>query len=209
MVAIKRLHNQRVKTIIRQTQQQANDTRLLRHFTRKRYIASIMCSELKLEGANVLDATNKGNKRIDELAKALLHQYDIIGRYVWLTKCDSAEVINATAHHNNDLPMLRTLQSNTVPLWINSDKGLDIVSWKVMKQQLMRKRKARLMIPSFEAVARDCGDNVNDWYVCKTPIPTSHLSLDTQVWDDLFANGLNEQLVEHIATNGIDTLEVA
>ena len=195
--------------MIRQTQQQASDTRPLFHYTRKHYIASIMYSGLRLEGTNVLAAANKGNKQIDELAKGLLHQYNIIGRYVWLTKGDSAEVINANAHHSNDLPMLKTLQSNTVPIALSNDEGLDIVSWKVMKQQLMRKRKARLLIPSFEAVAKSCGDNVDDWYVCKTPIPTSHLSLHTEVWDDLFANGLNEQLVEHIATNGIDTLEAA
>lgn len=195
--------------MIRQTQKQEKDTRPLRHFTRKHYIASIMCSGLRLEGTNVLAAASEGNKQLDELAKGLRRQYNIIGRYVWLTKGDSAEVINASAHLSNDLSLLKTLQSNTVPLWINSDEGLDIVSWKVMKQQLMRKRKARLLIPSFEAVAKSCGDNVDDWYVCKTPIPTSHLSLHTEVWDDLFANGLNEQLVEHIATNGIDTLEAA
>ena len=195
--------------MIRQTQQQANDTRPLRHFTRKHYVASIMCRGLRLEGTNVLEATHKGVKETDELAKGLLRQYNIIGRYVWLTKGNSAEAINATAHRNNDLPLLKTYQSNTVPIWINSDEGLDIVSWKVMKQKLMRKRKARLLIPPFEAVAKSCGDNVDDWYVCKTPIPTSHLSLHTEVCDDLFANGLNEQLVEHIATNGIDTLEAA
>ena len=96
--------------MIRQTQQQANDTRPLFHYTRKHYIASIMYSGLRLEGTNVLAAANKGNKQIDELAKGLLHQYNIIGRYVWLTKGDSAEVINANAHHSNDLPMLKTLE---------------------------------------------------------------------------------------------------
>lgn len=123
MLAIKPSHNQRVKTMIRQTQQQANDTRPLFHYTRKHYIASIMYSGLRLEGTNVLAAANKGNKQIDELAKGLLHQYNIIGRYVWLTKGDSAEVINANAHHSNDLPMLKTLQSNTVPIALSNDGG--------------------------------------------------------------------------------------
>ena len=166
--------------MIRQTQQQAKDTRPLLHYTRKDYIASIMSNGLRLEGTNVLAAANKGDKQIDDLAKEMLYQYDTIGRYVWLTK-GSAEVINANAHHSNDLRMLKTLQSNTVPLWINSDEGLDIVSWKVMKQQLMRKRRTRLFISPFEAVANLCGDNVDDWYVCKTPIPTSHISLHPEV----------------------------
>ena len=49
--------------MIRQTQQQANDTRPLLHYTRKHYIASIMYSGLRLEGTNVLAAANKGNKQ--------------------------------------------------------------------------------------------------------------------------------------------------
>jgi hypothetical protein len=45
----------------------------------------------------------------------------------------------------------------------------------LLKQQLSRKKKARKAIHCFEKVAELCGDNTDDWYVSKTPIPTSHL----------------------------------
>ena len=45
------------------------------------------------------------------------------------------------------------------------DDGLEIISWKLLKLQLNRKKKARQMITVFERVAEMCGDNTDDWYV--------------------------------------------
>ena len=69
----------------------------------------------------------------------------------------------------------------TAPIYIN-DEGLELISWKLevgswklLKHQQSRKKKARKAIHCFEKVAELCGDNTDDWYVSKTTIPTSHL----------------------------------
>ncbi|MDA7699442.1 hypothetical protein N8789_00670 [bacterium] len=156
--------------MIKQTQQQANDTRLLKHFTRLYHFFSISEIGIQLEGYNEekYGAKQLGYDIADNpILKAL-------GRYVWLTKGEQAEVINSTAHYENDKKKLEELQLMTAPIYVN-DEGLELISWKLLKQQLSRKKKARMYINAFEKVAELCGDNTDDWYVSRTPIPTSHL----------------------------------
>ena len=102
------------------------------------------------------------------------HFFKALGRYVWLTKGEQAEVINAVAHLRKNEEYLQFLQTNTSPIYVD-DEGLEIISWKLLKQQLSRKRKAREVLIGFEKVAQMVGDNTDDWYVSKTPIPSSNL----------------------------------
>ena len=156
--------------MIKQTQHQANDTRLLKHFTRLYHFFSISEIGIQLEGYN---EEQQGAKQLGyEIADNPILK--ALGRYVWLTKGEQAEVINATAHYENDKKKLEELQRFTAPIYVN-DEGLELISWKLLKQQLSRKKKARKAIYCFEKVAELCGDNTDDWYVSKTPIPTSHL----------------------------------
>jgi hypothetical protein len=151
--------------MIKQTQQQAKDTRPLKHFTRHQYFDSISKVGIQLEGWN-------------ELSKAVADEdnryFKAFGRYVWLTKGEQAEVINAVAHLTKNEEHLQCLQTNTSPIYVD-DEGLEIISWKLLKQQLSRKRKAREVLIGFEKVAQMVGDNTDDWYVSKTPIPSSNL----------------------------------
>lgn len=151
--------------MIKQTQQQAKDTRPLKHFTRHQYFDSISKVGIQLEGWNELSKA-----RADEDN----HYFKVLGRYVWLTKGEQAEVINSVAYHNNDKEFLNALQSITAPIFVD-DEGLEIISWKLSKQQLSRKKKARELLIAFEKVAQMVGDNTDDWYVSKTPIPSSNL----------------------------------
>tara|TARA_B110000208_G_scaffold182037_1_gene233374 strand:- start:920 stop:1450 length:531 start_codon:yes stop_codon:yes gene_type:complete len=160
----------------KETQQQAKDTRLLKHFTRIHHFPSIGEIGIQLEGWN------------EEQQKAKQIGYSVadnpilkaLGRYVWLTKGKQAEVINSNAHYNNDKKFLKHLQENTAPLFVD-DEGLELISWKMLKQQLSRKKKAREVIVSFEKIAEMVGDNTDDWYVSKTPIPTSNIYC---IWED-------------------------
>jgi hypothetical protein len=164
--------------MIKQTQQQANDTRPLKHFTRKNYISSIACLGIQLEGFN------EERLSIQQCGYYVSENpiLNTLGRYVWLTK-GTANVINAVAHYENDKEALEVYEANTVPLIVD-DEGLEIISWKLLKQQLSRKAKARKMIRGFDEIAKNCGDNVDDWYVCKKPIPTSNLGFETEVADE-------------------------
>ena len=156
--------------MIKQTREQAKDTRALKHFTRLHYFNSIADIGIQLEGYN------EEQHQIEQNGKYICNNpfLNTLGRYVWLTKGHQAEVINSVAHHNNDKEFLSELQSITAPILVD-DKGLELVSWKLLKQQLRRKKKARQMINAFEMVAKQCGDNTDDWFVSKTAIPTSHL----------------------------------
>lgn len=178
MLAIKPSHNQRVKTMIRQTQQQAKDTRKLKHFTRKYHLSSISKHGLQLEGWNAEQAVMNG-----DTSEEARQQFDIgnavfgaLGRYVWLTKGEQAEVINSTAHFTKNAEALKQMKDATTCLEVD-DEGLDIISWKLLKHQLNRKAKARKWISAFEMIADMCGDNTDDWYVSKQPIPTTNLNL--------------------------------
>lgn len=77
-------HHQRVKTMIRQTQQQAKDTRKLKHFTRKYHLSSISKHGLQLEGWNAEQAVMNG-----DTSEEARQQFDVgnfifgaLGRYV-------------------------------------------------------------------------------------------------------------------------------
>lgn len=157
--------------MIKQTQQQANDTRPLKHFTRKHYIPSIGEIGIQLEG------WNEEQMSIKQCGEYICNNpiLNILGRYVWLTK-GTANVINANAHFENDKKALKHMEANTIPIYVD-DEGLEVISWKLLKQQLSRKAKARKMIRGFELIAEKCGDNVDEWYVCKKPIPTNNLFL--------------------------------
>ena len=156
--------------MIKQTQQQVNDTRQLKHFTRKQYLQSIAKICIQLEG------WNEEQLQIQQNGEYICNNpfLNTLGRYVWLTKGERAEVINAVAHHTKNEEYLQFLQANTSPIYVN-DEGLEIISWKLLKQQLSRKRKAREVLIGFEKVAQMVGDNTDDWYVSKTPIPSSNL----------------------------------
>ena len=157
--------------MIRQTQQQANDTRPLKHFTRKDYIPSISTLGIQLEGWNEEQhQVKQGGYYVSE--NPILN---ILGRYVWLTK-GTANTINANAYFDNDKEALKQMEANTVPLYVD-DEGLEVISWKLLKQQLSRKAKAKKIIRGFELIAEKCGDNTDDWFVCKKPIPTNNLFL--------------------------------
>ena len=112
--------------MIKQTQQQANDTRLLKHFTRLYHFFSISEIGIQLEGYN---EEQQGAKQFGyEIADNPILK--ALGRYVWLTKGEQAEVINATAHYENDKKQLEQLQFMTAPIYIN-DEGLELISWKL------------------------------------------------------------------------------
>jgi hypothetical protein len=166
--------------MIKQTQQQAKDTRPLKHFTRKFYIKSIAQLGIQLEGFN------EERLSIQQCGEYISNNpiLKTLGRYVWLTK-GTANVINA--HFENDKEALALYEANTVPLIVN-DEGLEIISWKLLKQQLNRKAKARKMIRGFELIAEKCGDNTDDWFVCKKPIPTFNLGFETEVADEFVAD---------------------
>lgn len=171
--------------MIKQTQKQANDLRPLKHFTRKHYIKSIAQLGIQLEGWNEEQMSIKqGGYYICN--NPILNT---LGRYVWLTK-GTANVINANAYFANDKEALAVYEANTIPITVN-DEGLEIISWTLLKQQLNRKAKARKMIRGFEMIAEMCGDNVDEWYVCKKPIPTSNIGLKADVADE-FTNGIIE-----------------
>ena len=164
--------------MIRQTQQQAKDTRKLKHFTRKYHLSSISKHGLQLEGWNAEQAVMNG-----DTSEEARQQFDVgnfifgaLGRYVWLTKGEQAEVINSTAHFTKNAEALKQMKEVTTYLEVD-DEGLDIISWKLLKQQLNRKAKARKIIQGFEQIAEMCGDNTDDWYVSKQPIPTTNLNL--------------------------------
>lgn len=158
--------------MIKQTQQQVNDTRQLKHFTRKQYLQSIAKIGIQLEG------WNEEQLQIQQNGEYICNNpfLNTLGRYVWLTKGEQAEVTNATAHFNNDTKLHKKLKEMETCLAVNDD-GLEIISWKLLKLQLNRKKKGRQMIDVFEKIAEMCGDNTDDWYVSKTPIPTSNLNV--------------------------------
>ena len=156
--------------MIKQTREQAKDTRALKHFTRLHYFNSIADIGIQLEGYN------EEQYQIEQNGEYICSNpiLKTLGRYVWLTKGRQAEVINSVAYHNNDKEFLNALQSITAPIFVD-DEGLEIISWKLLKQQLSRKKKAREYLIAFEKVAQMVGDNTDDWYVSKTPIPSSNL----------------------------------
>lgn len=176
--------------MIKQTQKQANDLRPLKHFTRKHYIKSIAQLGIQLEGFN------EEQMSIQQCGEYICNNpiLNTLGRYVWLTK-GTANVINANAHFANDKEALAVYEANTVPIIVN-DEGLEIISWTLLKQQLNRKAKARKMIRGFEMIAEMCGDNVDEWYVCKKPIPTSNLGFETEVADEFFADVFKGMLAQ-------------
>lgn len=164
--------------MIKQTQEQAKDARKLKHFTRKYHLPSISKQGIQLEGWNAEQEVLNGST-----CKETRQQFDVgnsifgaLGRYVWLTKGEQAEVINSTAHFTKNAEALEKMKEVTTCLEVDDD-GLDIISWKLLKQKLSRKAKARKIIQSFEQIADICGDNTDDWYVSKQPIPTSNLNL--------------------------------
>jgi hypothetical protein len=157
--------------MIKQTQKQANDLRSLKHFTRKHYIKSIAQLGIQLEG------WNEEQMSIKQGSYYICNNtiYNTLGRYVWLTK-GTANVTNANAHFAKNKEALAFYEANTIPITVN-DEGLEIISWTMLKRQLVRKTKARKMIRGFEMIAEMCGDDVDEWYVCKKSIPTSALDL--------------------------------
>lgn len=164
--------------MIKQTQQQAKDTRKLKHFTRKCHLSSISKHGLQLEGWNAEQAVMNGG-----ISKEARQQFDtgnaifsVLGRYVWLTKGEQAEVINSRAHFTKNTEELKQMKDATTCLEVD-DEGLEIISWNLLKRQLSRKAKARKIISAFEKIADICGDNTDDWYVCKQTIPTTNLNL--------------------------------
>lgn len=164
--------------MIKQTQQQAKDSRKLKHFTRKYHLPSISKHGIQLEGWNAEQEVLNGNA-----GKEAREQFDVcnsicgaLGRYVWLTKGEQAEVINSNAYFTNNTEALEHMKDVTTCLEVD-DEGLDIISWKLLKHQLNRKAKARKIIQAFEQIADMCGDNTDDWYVSKQPIPTSNFNL--------------------------------
>ena len=156
--------------MIKQTREQAKDTRALKHFTRFQYLNSIADIGIQLEGYN--EEQYQIGQNGEYICNNLIQK--TLGRYVWLTKGRQAESINSHAHNSNDKGFLNALQSITAPIFVD-DEGLEIISWKLLKQQLSRKKKAREYLIAFEKVAQMVGDNTDDWYVSKTPIPSSNL----------------------------------
>tara|TARA_R110002153_G_scaffold81234_1_gene206028 strand:+ start:129 stop:680 length:552 start_codon:yes stop_codon:yes gene_type:complete len=182
--------------MITATKSDENDTRVLKHFTRKKYLNSIQEIGLQLEGWNVFNDYEKGFR-----SKQLVTHKESIekgskflgGRYVWLTKGTQVNAINCAAHMGIQGTELSVLENQTVYLEVD-DTGLDIVSWKLVRQKLGRTKTAKKYLDTFESIATLCGDDVDDWYVCRSAIAVSNLtlkvSLDTNCsinWDDMQA----------------------
>ncbi|MDA9049642.1 hypothetical protein N9K35_01645 [Pseudomonadales bacterium] len=145
--------------MIIQTKSQAQDTRTLRHMTRAHYLDSIFEHGIQREGYNL--------RRIGAESRILKKQYERVGRYVWLTKSDDGvRCINAiTKSEHNKMVALEIY-----------DKELKIISWKILKSRLLKKRKSRAIIEQLEFKASMLGDNTDDWFVCETEIPVENIS---------------------------------
>ena len=106
-------------------------------------------------------------QRVGAECRMVKKQYERVGKYVWLTKSDDGvRCINAvTKSEHNKMIGLEV-----------DDKGLKIISWKILKSKLLKKRKSRQIVEQLEKTAALLGDNTDDWFVCETEIPVKNIT---------------------------------
>ena len=154
-----------------------------------------MNNGIELEGSNILSAAKTSSDPYLQLtALSLKIRYSVIPRYVWFTKADSVDCINANTIQSGNTKLLAKMREHTIPLTLTKHDGLEIVSWSIERKRYLRKHKTRKLLLSFGALAQKCGDNIHDWYVCKTPVPPTYVGFDSSCGEsktDIFNSVLN------------------
>lgn len=143
----------------------------INHITWECHINSIQSDKvIKLEGSNLEKVIRNGNhigkpNQIyhSNLWRIMKKQFKKTGRYVWFTEEDDVECIGNEDEMN--------FKKVVIPFYA---EDIGAKKWSVIKKTI-KDKQGKKIIKGLEEVAKEMGDDISKWWVCKKPVPINNL----------------------------------